>query len=123
MKKEFYYPSSDGKTQIHGIEWLPEGKINCVLQICHGMVEYIDRYDEFAGYLAARGIYVVGHDHLGHGKSIESPEDYGHFSEEKGNQYLITDIQNLRKMTRKNIRMFRILCWDTVWDLFFFDSI
>lgn len=99
MKQEFYYPSSDGSTQIHGTEWLPEGKIKGILQICHGMVEYIDRYDEFAGYLAARGIYVVGHDHLGHGKSIQSPEDYGYFPEEKGNQYVIADIHKLREMT------------------------
>lgn len=99
MKSEFYYPSSDGATQIHGIKWQSEDKIKCVLQICHGMVEYIDRYDEFAGYMAARGIYVVGHDHLGHGQSVQSPEDHGYFPEEKGNQYVIADIQKLREMT------------------------
>lgn len=99
MKNEFYYPSSDGRTQIHGIEWIPEGKIKCILQICHGMVEYVDRYDEFAGYLAARGIYVVGHDHLGHGKSIKSKEDYGYFPEVKGNQKVVSDIHKLHEMT------------------------
>ena len=60
-KREFTYPSKDGKTQIHAIEWIPEQEVKAVLQICHGMVEYIDRYHEFASYLAERGIYVTGH--------------------------------------------------------------
>ena len=43
MKKDFYYPSSDGITTIHGIEWIPEKDVHAVLQISHGMVEFIDR--------------------------------------------------------------------------------
>ena len=46
VKNEFYYPSKDGTTQIHAIEWIPDGKVAAVLQMCHGMVEHIDRYDE-----------------------------------------------------------------------------
>ena len=45
MKREFFYPSADGETKIHGVEWIPEGGVKAVLQISHGMVEYIDRYD------------------------------------------------------------------------------
>ena len=58
MKQEFYFPSSDGQTKIHGIIWRPETEVKAVLQICHGMVEYIDRYDGFASYLAERGVCV-----------------------------------------------------------------
>jgi alpha-beta hydrolase superfamily lysophospholipase len=47
-KKEFYYPSTDGKTQIHAIRWEPEGEPKAILQIIHGMVEFIDRYNDFA---------------------------------------------------------------------------
>ncbi|MGF0017593.1 alpha/beta fold hydrolase [Sporofaciens sp. SGI.106] len=101
MKKEFNYPSRDGVTQIHGIMWMPEGEVKAVLQICHGMVEYIDRYDEFARFLAEQGYCVVGHDHLGHGKSIQSEEYYGYFHETKGNQYVIGDIHRLRQMAMK----------------------
>lgn len=101
MKQEFYYPSRDGKTQIHAIEWVPEGEIKGVLQICHGMVEYIDRYHEFAEYMSENGYYVTGHDHLGHGKSIQSEEELGYFDETRGNQYVIGDIQKLREMTMK----------------------
>ena len=66
MKKEFYFPSKDGLTQIHAMEWIPEGEVKAVLQIAHGMVEHIARYDHFAAFLAEQGICVVGHSHLGH---------------------------------------------------------
>ena len=46
MRDEFYFPSKDGNTEIHTIGWKPEGEVKAVLQLCHGMVEYIRRYDE-----------------------------------------------------------------------------
>ena len=98
-KREFTYPSKDGKTQIHAIEWIPEQEVKAVLQICHGMVEYIDRYHEFASYLAERGIYVTGHDHLGHGQSVNSEDEYGYFPQPAGNKCVVLDIHNLRKIT------------------------
>ena len=55
MKDEFYVPSKDGNTEIHTIEWKPEGDVKAILQISHGMVEYIDRYREFAEYLCSKG--------------------------------------------------------------------
>jgi alpha-beta hydrolase superfamily lysophospholipase len=102
MKKNvFKYRSQDGVTEIHAIEWLPEREVVGVLQICHGMVEYIDRYDEFARYMTNRGFYVTGHDHLGHGQSIQSEEDHGYFQEQNGNRYVIGDIHMLRRKTEK----------------------
>lgn len=47
--------------------WLPDGKVKGIVQILHGMVEYIDRYDEFAKYLCNLGFAVAGDDHRGHG--------------------------------------------------------
>ena len=71
---EFTFLSTDGKTQLHGMRWEPEGgSVRAVLQICHGVAEHIARYDAFARYLNGLGIAVVGHDHLGHGLSL--PED------------------------------------------------
>lgn len=101
MKREFYYASKDERTQIHAIEWVPEGKVKAVLQMCHGMVEYIDRYHDFAEYLCANGYYVVGHDHLGHGKSISSSDKLGFFHETNGNEYVIGDIHELRIRTEQ----------------------
>lgn len=79
VKREFSYASADGRTKDHGVEWKPEaGEPKAVLQIFHGMVEYIERYEEFASYLTEKGLLVVGNDHLGHGGSIVNKEDYGY---------------------------------------------
>ena len=101
MKNEFYFPSRDGNTEIHTIEWKPEGDVKAVVQLCHGMVEYIDRYDDFAGYLADKGYYVVGNDHLGHGKSVQNRNEYGFFQEKYGNACVIGDMHTLRTRTQK----------------------
>lgn len=99
MKREFTFLSKDGKTNIHAIEWIPEGKVLGVLQICHGMVEYINRYHDFAEYMTENGYYVVGHDHLGHGKSVLSADYLGYFAEKDGNACVIADIHKLRLLT------------------------
>ena len=33
MKQEFYYLSKDGLTQIHAVEWIPEGEVKAVLDV------------------------------------------------------------------------------------------
>ncbi len=101
MKQEFYYPSKDGLTQIHAIEWIPETEVRGVLQIAHGMVEFIDRYDRFAKFMASRGFYVVGNDHLGHGQSVTDESQLGFFAERDGNACVIGDMKQLREDTRK----------------------
>ena len=101
MRDEFYFPSKDGNTEIHTIEWKPEGEVRAVLQICHGMVEYIRRYDGFAQFLCGKGYYVVGNDHLGHGKSVQAKSEYGFFHEKYGNACVIGDMHTLRQRTEK----------------------
>lgn len=100
-KREFYYPSADGEHQIHAIAWLPEGDVKGILQILHGMCEYVDRYDRFACFLAHQGFLVVGNDHLGHGLSIHNNEELGFFHHPHGDEYLIKDVQSLRKQMQE----------------------
>lgn len=71
MRKDFYYDSC-GEGKIHGCIWIPEGNVAAVVQIVHGIAEFVERYDHFARYLNDRGIVVVAEDHMGHGKSAES---------------------------------------------------
>ncbi len=99
MRNDFNYNSQDGFTQIHAVEWIPEGTVTGVIQICHGMAEYIDRYSEFAEYMSSKGYYVVGNDHLGHGKSVRSEKYLGHFQEYKGNSFVIGDIRTLQELS------------------------
>ena len=100
-KQNFYFKSTDRKTKVHGICWIPQGKpVKAVLQIAHGMVEYIDRYDDFARYLNERGIAVVGNDHLGHGDSVKSPEDWGYLGKD-GFRCMVEDLYKIQKQFKK----------------------
>ena len=101
MKSEFYYPSKNGVTEIHALEWKPESEVKWILQISHGMVEYINRYDRFARFLCDKGVYVVGNDHLGHGKSVQAPSELGYFAPKGGNEILLEDMNTLRVKTMK----------------------
>jgi alpha-beta hydrolase superfamily lysophospholipase len=100
MKKTEYYSSSDGKTDIYAAIWEPEGEPVALLQIAHGMVEFIDRYDRFAGVLADHGILVVGNDHLGHGFSVKSKDDWGYFADYRGNRCVLEDMRTLYGMLK-----------------------
>ncbi|MBR0163458.1 MAG: alpha/beta fold hydrolase [Lachnospiraceae bacterium] len=96
-KSAFTFLSADKKTTIHAIRWQPEGEIRAVLQIAHGMVEYIDRYDEFATFLAGHGYLVSGHDHLGHGDSVRSRDDWGYIADvSRPDRVLVEDMHALR---------------------------
>ena len=70
LQREFTFPSSDGKTDLHAVDWVPDSPVRAVLQISHGVSEYILRYQALASFLTERGIAVAGHDHLGHGTSV-----------------------------------------------------
>ena len=98
-EEQLSFLSKDGKTTIHGVKWMPEsGAYKAILQISHGMVEYIERYRPFAEFLNEQGYLVVGHDHLGHGASITSEENWGYFTEENPSDTVVEDIHQLRRM-------------------------
>lgn len=102
IKYDFTFLSSDNKTNIHSIVCYPQnGQFNRILQLIHGMIEYIERYLQFFEYLTTKGFIVVGHDHLGHGKSINTKEDLGYFGEPNPNELIIRDIHTLRLITQK----------------------
>ena len=101
-KEDLYFNSRDREHKLHAIRWVPEAeKPVCILQIVHGMTEYIDRYDEFARYMAERGILVVGDDHLGHGKSVRAGEPYGYFCKHDAPTVLVRDEHRLKKLMQK----------------------
>ncbi len=101
-KEEFTFDSRDGKTKLHAVRWVPEGKVVCILQIVHGMAEYIERYEELAQFLGEKGILVTGDDHLGHGKSVKPGGTYGYFCEQDPATVVVRDVHRLKKMTQED---------------------
>ena len=102
MKNDFTFPSRDGINNCHACSWVPDdGNIRGVVQIVHGMQEYIERYEDFAEFLVSRGFVVTGEDHLGHGKTAASESDLGFFTDEHPENVLIKDVHSLKKITQK----------------------
>lgn len=101
MKKHIYFPSSDGKTKLHAVIWEPETAPRAILQIAHGMVEYVERYEGFAAFLNSHGILVAGNDHLGHGLSYTEEWQKGYFAKEKGDICALQDLHRLTLLLQK----------------------
>lgn len=94
-RKETYIPSSNGRDKLHVIVWEPLGEINAILQISHGMIEDMDRYDHFARFLAARGILVCGNDHLGHGLTARNKSELGYMYAYDASKTMTADLHRV----------------------------
>jgi alpha-beta hydrolase superfamily lysophospholipase len=71
-----------------------------VVQIVHGMCEYIERYEDFIDFLCSNGYIVCGNDNIGHGASVNTADDFGYFGEKNGWKYLVKDAVRLTRMIR-----------------------
>lgn len=120
MKKEMYLKSTDGKNRLHVVIWEPDSNgtdavvqkadsdvgiknakgIKAILQISHGMIEYVERYDEFAKFFNENRILVIGNDHLGHGKTAASDEALGYFGEGKS-KTVVDDLYEVTKFAKE----------------------
>lgn len=79
----------------------PEGEIDeirAVVQISHGMCEYVGRYEEYARHLCSQGIVLAGNDHPGHGESAASEEDFGYFAKEKGVDLAVEGLKTMSEL-------------------------
>ena len=99
--KEFYYPSADKKTTIHACMWTPDEQPKGIIQIAHGVTEYIARYAQFAEYFTNKGYVVVGNDHIGHGKSIAEGSKPMYFGPEGSWNFVVKDVKTCMEMTKK----------------------
>ena len=97
------FDSANGIHQIQGYLFYQEGvQPKAMIQISHGMCEYLERYSDFASFLVKQGYLVFGNDHLGHGNSA-LPEDYGYFAPQDGSEFVV---QDLYLMNRKMAQMY-----------------
>lgn len=102
VKTEAYFNSSDKIHKIRTLIWRDDKLTPIgVVQLAHGMAEHIDRYDDFARFLASNGFVVCGNDHLGHGKSVNDPSEFGFFAEKDGDKRIVDDMHILTKIMKK----------------------
>ena len=108
IEKKFTFLSSNKEYTIAAKVWEPENMpIKGIVQISHGMSEYINRYKDFAKFLCDNGFVVCGNDHAGHGES--SNNLFGHFGRGHGGITLVLDtgyVTKHLKKTYKNVPVF-----------------
>lgn len=100
---ELRFPSSDGINTVYGEIYKPVGNqpIKAVVQLAHGMIDYVGRYKALADYLCERGIAFAGNHHLGHGKSVKAEEDFGYFAKKNGTSFVLSDMHRMNKEIRE----------------------
>ena len=104
IHRDVTFPSSDGKNTIHAELFIPsDNNVSAVVQISHGMMDYVGRYRGMAEALCASGIALCGHDHLGHGDSVKASDDYGFFASRGGYRYVIDDVKRMNDLIRKEL--------------------
>lgn len=75
--KKDLFTSSDGKTAVSYKIYAPENP-KAVIQLSHGMCEYVERYAPHAEFFVSQGFVFAGNDHLGHGDTAKTPDDLGY---------------------------------------------
>lgn len=92
----FQLPRPDGRF-VHVHRWLPPGPCRAVLLVAHGMAEHGARYARLAQALNGAGWAVYALDWPGHGRSVRSPEDLGHFADRDGWRYALDALHAVRQ--------------------------
>ena len=98
---EITYPSRDGKNTVYACLYTPKFcTAKGIVQLVHGMVDYVERYEPLAEFLTGEGYIVAGNHHLGHGKTAANSEDLGFFGEESRIDDLLRDIHTMNRYLR-----------------------
>ena len=99
---EISFPSADGKSTVHGEIYTPaSGEIRGIVQLAHGMIDYVGRYGFLIEFLTSNGYVFAGNDHLGHGKTAASDSDFGYFADEDGTLCVLRDLHTMNKHLRE----------------------
>lgn len=97
----FTLPSTNGKSRLSAFLYTPQETPRAVVQLCHGMCEYLERYEPMIEVLCSHGFAVCGCDHLGHGSTaVLNGTRLGIFGEKGSWTYLVDDQEALRQQIR-----------------------
>ncbi|MDB5975089.1 MAG: alpha/beta hydrolase [Nevskia sp.] len=81
---------------IHVHRWLPQGPTHATLLVAHGMAEHGARYERLAQALNAAGWAVYALDWPGHGRSVDSAAELGHFADHDGWNHALDALHRVR---------------------------
>ncbi len=99
--KTITYGSSDGIATVTAHFFLPEKTpIRAIVQLSHGLCDYVARYAPLAEALTERGYALCGNDALGHGKTARHSDDIGFSTMEDGADTVVTDLHKMTLLLR-----------------------
>ncbi|WP_373893298.1 lysophospholipase [Virgibacillus sp. CBA3643] len=102
MEKEFWLTMKDD-VEVYVKKWYSSiEKPKAIVQLSHGMVEHINRYNTFAEYLVAHNIFVYGNDHRGHGKTGDKQGLLGYFAAEDGFAKTAADLRIITEQIKQD---------------------
>lgn len=103
-KEVHTFKSSNGRTDVTYYIYKPLNPPKAILQISHGMCEYIERYEDFIEFMTRQDILVCGNDHIGHKNSVASKQDLGYFAPKDGWTYLPKDLAKLTTIMKEEYK-------------------
>ena len=97
IREESTLDSTYKNKKLHLVVWKDDAAApKAVVQLSHGMCEYVKRYEEMAEAMVEAGYAVCGNDHLGHGETAADSEELGFIADKDGFRFMVKD---LRKVT------------------------
>ncbi len=74
---------------------------SAIVQISHGMTEYVERYEHFAAFLCDNGVVMCGNEHLGHKGSVTNDSELGFFADKAGYKCVVEDVHNMTRIIKE----------------------
>lgn len=110
MKEQHFTYTADDGAKLFVYRWQPDVGIGkAVVHIAHGMAEHGGRYERLAEALTEHGFVVFANDYRGHGKTAQTAEEVGHFSDQNGWQRTLKDIEELVRLERNEFFGHRVI--------------
>ena len=110
-KKEGSFLSDNGINDIHYFIYKPNTEVKALLQISHGMCEYIERYEPVIDFLTGHGILVFGNDHLGHKTSAASDAELGYMGTKDGWRHMVEDVHKMTMLMKEQYPNLKLFLW------------
>ena len=97
--EKYSFKNNQNSTVVY-YKWGNNKNPKAIIQLVHGMSEWVGRYDYFANRLVEEGYIVYGNDHYGHGKSSDSIEKLGYLNGENKFYTMLEDIKALNDIIK-----------------------
>ena len=102
IREESVLDSTYRNKKLHFVLWKDDTvEPKAVVQLSHGMCEYVKRYDEMAVAMAEAGYVVCGNDHLGHGETAADSDELGFIADKDGFRYMVKDLRKVTEYIQK----------------------